>query len=287
MPACEWYIDSAEFLIVKTVDCGESLERYEVKAIRVGMEYGPAISVYWNARLNEFCELNYYVVVLRSEHRTVVINTGLPDDFSVFEDFVRSWHPDCRIHRTDEEQTLAALTRAGVDPARVETVILTPLTIYTTGQLKLFSKAQFAVSRTGWIDFWAPAPHAPRLPPDIAIARESRSHLAGDAIDRIRLLDAEDTVCPGIDVFHTGGHHASSMAVRVATARGTVILGDCFFTYDNLEKNIPIGWHENLHEIHTAYARIRAEADIAVPLYDPEVLNRFPAGIIAAKEART
>ena len=77
------------------------------------------------------------------------------------------------------------------------------------------------------------------------------------------------------------------MAVRVASEKGTVIIGDCFFTYDNLEKNIPIGWHENLREIYTAYARIRAEADIAVPLYDPEVLKRFPGGIIAGKEARS
>jgi hypothetical protein len=71
------------------------------------------------------------------------------------------------------------------------------------------------------------------------------------------------------------------MAIAIDTGKGKVILGDCFFTYDNLEKNIPIGWAENHQEIYAAYARIREEADITVPLYDPEVLRRFPGGVIA------
>ena len=272
---------------MKIVDSYESCEQFRIEVVIVGSERGPAVSVHWNGRLEELCELYYYIVILRNERRTILINTGLPDDISTFERFAQAWHTECHVYRTDEERSPCALARASVDPAQVETVILTPLTVYTTGQLKLFPNARFAISRTGWIDFWAPQPHAPRLPPDIAIARESRLYLAGEALDRVWLLDDDDVVCPGISVFRTGGHHASSMAVRVASEKGTVIIGDCFFTYDNLEKNIPIGWHENLREIYTAYARIRAEADIAVPLYDPEVLKRFPGGIIAGKEARS
>lgn len=248
--------------------------------VKAGSERGPAVSVYWNDRLTKSCELYYYVVVLRKGERTILINTGLPDDIEPLQQFVRKWHPDCHVSRGDDERTLEALARVGVDPVQVEKVILTPLTIYTTGELRLFPSAKFAVSRRGWTDFWAPAPHAPRLPVDIAIARESRIYLAAEALDRIELLEDEAVVEPGIEVFHTGGHHASSMAVKVATAKGPVIVGDCFFTYDNLEKNIPIGWHENLQEIYTAYARVRREAAIAVPLYDPEVLRRYPGGRI-------
>jgi glyoxylase-like metal-dependent hydrolase (beta-lactamase superfamily II) len=259
----------------------DSSSGWGVQVVKVGSERGPAVSVYWNDRLTDSCDLYYYVVVLRKGERTILINTGLPDDIEPFDAFVRDWHSDCRISRSEDERTAVALAHVGVDPAQVERVILTPLTIYTTGQLRLFPKARFAVSRTGWIDFWAPAPHAPRLPSDIAIARESRIYLAGEALDRIDLLEDEAAVEPGIEVFRTGGHHASSMAVKVTTDKGPVILGDCFFTYDNLEKNIPIGWHENLHEIYTAYARVRREAAIAVPLYDPEVLRRYPGGRIA------
>lgn len=269
--------------MVKAVSHEES-PRYSVQLLKAGGEYGPAVSVCWNNRLTEFVELFYYIAVIRNRNRTILVNTGMPADFSAFENFVKAWHPSCRLFREPGEETANALLSAGIDPAQVDTVVLTPLTVYTTGNLKLFPNAKFAVNRRGWVDFWAPEPSAPRLPLDISMARESRVYLAEEALPRVVLLDDEDSVCPGVDVFYTGGHHASSMAIAVATDKGKVILGDCFFTYANLEKNIPIGWAENMHEIYRAYARIRKEADIAVPLYDPEVLRRFPDGRIAMLE---
>jgi glyoxylase-like metal-dependent hydrolase (beta-lactamase superfamily II) len=254
---------------------------YSVRVFRGGGEYGPAVSVYWNDRLDQFCDLYYYVVVVQNADRTVVVNTGLPPDFRPFDAFVKSWHPQARVYREPEQATDVVLRQAGIDPTTVDIVALTPITVYTTGNLALFSKATFAVSRKGWTDFWAPASHAPRLPKDIAMPPDSRRYIAGEGFDRWRLLDDEDQICPGVRCFWTGGHHMSSMAIVVSTAAGRVVLADCCFTYDNLEKNIPIGWFENLHEILTAYDRIRRTADIAVPLYDPLVLQRFPGGVIA------
>lgn len=258
-----------------------SEEPYSVLILRGGGEYGPAVSACWNERLTEFIHLYYYLVLIRNSRHTILINTGMPEDYSGFQKFVQSWHPACRLCRTEEEKPGAALARAGVGLEGVGTVVITPITIYTTGNLKLFANARFALNRRGWIDFWAPEPHAPRLPPDIAMPRESREYLAGAAFDRIHLLEDEDTICPGVRCFRTGGHHMSSMAVCVETSKGTVILGDCFFTYENIERNVPIGWAENLREIYAAYDRVRREADIVIPLYDPEVLKRFPDGKVA------
>lgn len=258
-----------------------SEEPYSVLILRGGGEYGPAVSACWNERLTEFTDLYYYLVLIRNSRHTILINAGMPEDYSGFEKFVQGWHPACRLYRTEEEKPVAALARAGVALEGVGTVVITPITIYTTGNLKLFANARFAFNRRGWIDFWAPEPHAPRLPLDIAMPRESREYLAGPAFDRIRLLEDEDTICPGVRCFRTGGHHMSSMAVCVETSKGTVILGDCFFTYENIERNVPIGWAENLREIYAAYDRVRREADIVIPLYDPEVLKRFPDGKVA------
>lgn len=266
---------------MQSVSSQEPLEPFSIQVLKGGGEYGPAVSLAWNERLHEFAELYYYLVLIRNSRHTILVNTGMPDDYSEFEKFVNSWHPSCRLFRDENEKPKAALARAGMTPEQVSTIILTPITIYTAGNVKLFPKAQFAVSRKGWIDFWAPGKHAPRLPSDIAMPRESREYLAGEAFGRMRLLEDEDEICPGVRCFWTGGHHTSSMAVCVETLKGTVILGDCFFTYDNLERNVPIGWAENLHEIYAAYDRIRNEASIAVPLYDPLVLERFPGGKIA------
>lgn len=248
---------------------------------RAGGEYGPAASVYWNDRFTEYCDLYYYLVLIENKDRHILVNTGMPEDFSDFDRFVKAWNPACRIFRDPSERPEKILERIGLTPAGIDIVIITPLTVYTTGNLTLFPKAQFAFNRRGWVDFWAPVRHAPRLPLNIAMCRESRVFLAESGLTRVRLLDDEEELCPGVRCFYTGGHHVSSMAIAVTTKKGTVILGDCFFTYDNLEKNIPIGWAENHHEIYTAYARVREEADIAVPLYDPEVMKRFPDGIIA------
>jgi glyoxylase-like metal-dependent hydrolase (beta-lactamase superfamily II) len=266
---------------MQTVSRQESSEPYSVKVFRGGGEYGPAASLCWNERLTEFAKLYYYFVLIRNSERTILVNTGLPEDYSAFQTFLTAWHPQCKLFRDESEKIAAVLAREGLSLEQVDTIVLTPLTVYTTGNLCLFSQAKIAVNRRGWIDFWAPEKDAPKLPTDIAIPRESRLFLAGDGFSQVQLLDDEDTICPGIRCFRTGGHHMSSMAVCVDTAKGTVILGDCFFTYENLERNVPIGWAENLHEIYTAYARVRREADIAVPLYDPEVLLRFPDGVIA------
>jgi hypothetical protein len=101
------------------------------------------------------------------------------------------------------------------------------------------------------------------------------------AWDRVRLLEDEDTVTPGIRTFWTGVHHKSSTAVCVDTAKGTVVFSDSVFKYDNVEKGIPLGLSQSLDDCRQAYDRIRREADILVPAYEPEVLKRHPGGIIA------
>ena len=91
--------------------------------------------------------------------------------------------------------------------------------------------------------------------------------------DEFHLMD-------GIDVFWTGVHHRSSVAVRVRTAEGTVIFSDCFFRYEHITEHRLLGINENMYEALEAYERIRREADILVPMYDPRVLENHPGGRI-------
>jgi hypothetical protein len=97
----------------------------------------------------------------------------------------------------------------------------------------------------------------------------------------MRLLRDEDEILPGIRAFHVGVRDHSSMAYVVNTARGAVIMSDCCFKYENIEQPQPTGLAESLEDCLTAYARIRNEAEIVMPLYDPALLERFPNGRIA------
>ena len=48
-----------------------------------------------------------------------------------------------------------------------------------------------------------------------------------------------------------------------------------------LKMGIPVGVVENIFECQDALKRLRNEADIVIPAHDPEVLARYPGGIIA------
>ena len=65
------------------------------------------------------------------------------------------------------------------------------------------------------------------------------------------------------------------MAYAIETARGTVITSDCFFKYRNIVEMIPLGIMESLEECMHAYSRIKREADILLPLYDPAFSDSF------------
>ncbi len=106
-------------------------------------------------------------------------------------------------------------------------------------------------------------------------------YVMNEAFERIVLLDDEEQeVLPGIRSFFTGGHHRSSMAYIIETELGHVIVSDCFFKYDNIERRIPLGINESMEETLRSYDRIRKEASIVLPLYDPELFERHHGGKI-------
>jgi len=94
-------------------------------------------------------------------------------------------------------------------------------------------------------------------------------------------VDDEDEILPGLTAFWAGVHHRSSMAYQVDTLKGRVTVTDSFFKYGNVEEMHPLGINESMEEVFKTYGRLRDDGGILIPLYDPEVLNRFPGGKIA------
>src|SRR6185312_6499537 len=80
--------------------------------------------------------------------------------------------------------------------------------------------------------------HVPR---HLRIPPEVNNYLQNEGWEKVRLLQDEDEVLPGIRVFWAGVHHRSSMAVCIDSARGPVILTDCFFKYGNIEQGHYLG----------------------------------------------
>ncbi len=256
---------------------------YSVQAFNGGTFWVPGPEVYWMEAWNQREEMNALIYLVRGGGHNILINTGPPRDLAVIN---QAWvnffgYPEAQIVRPDAQLPENLLQSAGLTPDDISLVLVTPLQAYATANIPLFPNATIAISRRGWIeDFQAPfyhlhVPRHLRIPPDV------NHYLQNEGWDKVRLLADEEEVLPGLRVFWAGVHHRSSIAVSIDTAKGRLILSDCFFKYGNIEQGRYLGVMESMMEADATWARIRKEADFFASIYDPEVFKRHPGGILA------
>ncbi len=267
---------------IEALECdNNSALSFRVQALKVGQAEVPGPEVYWMSHWDQWETLFFYMVVLRGDGVNAVINTGPPHDLTELNARWRAFAGErCQLLQTADERPEAALARAGLGPQDIDFVLLTPLQLYATANVPLFPNARICVSRRGWIEDLMARPPWLHVPREMCMPDEVLHYLLFDARDRLRLLEDEDEICPGIRAWWAGTHHRSSMVYSIDTGSGIVDVGDCAFKYGNLDGH-PLGIGESLAEGDRAYRRIRAESAHFVPLYDPEVLVRYPGGVIA------
>lgn len=255
---------------------------YHVNVLKMGQCQVRGPEVYWMDRWEAWEELYFYMVVVRGRDKVIIVNTGPPRDLTALNArWTATFGERGALLRRPEEMPETALGRLGVKPGDVDWVVITPIQAYAVGNIPLFTNARVGISRRGWIeDFHAPTyemhvPRKLRIPDDVLI------YLSVQAPEKLRLLEDEEEILPGLHGFWVGTHHRSSMTYLIETAKGRVAVTDCCFKYGNIEHMHPLGIMESLPECMAAYERIRKEADIVIPLYDPEVLKRFPDGKVA------
>lgn len=255
---------------------------WTVQPLSLGQfDWAPGFEMFWMEPQAEARPLALVGLLLTGGDSHVLVNTG-PAPFMLDEMNARwaGFDPRHQLSVRPDQQLEAALGAAGVTTDDIDHVIVTPFQPYAIGNLLELSRATYWLSRTGWIDFHAPSrrdhPHDHRpyvIPPHVLVP------LVTDRWDQVALLDDEHQVAPGLSAFWVGSHHRSSMAVRVETSDGTVIASDCIFQYENIEEGRLLGINESIAETLASYDRIRAEADIVIPMYDERVFTRHPNGI--------
>jgi glyoxylase-like metal-dependent hydrolase (beta-lactamase superfamily II) len=256
---------------------------FRVDAVKLGQwDWAPGFEMFWMEPNAPDEPLALISVIVRGNGTTIVVNTGPDPDFlPTMNERWANFDPRHRLRIEDDQQLEPALARVGVRLEDVDHVVVTPFQVYAIGNVLRFPRAEICLSRRGWIDFHAPRwrehPHdfRPFCIPDTVLVG-----LVTEAWPRVRLVEDEEIV-PGVSVFWTGGHHRSSLAVKVQTAHGIVIASDSFFRYENVTENRPLGINESMDETLVAYDRIRREGDLLIPLYDPRVFDRHPNGRVA------
>jgi hypothetical protein len=253
---------------------------YALRILEMGRMEVPGPQVFWMDAWDEWLTLAFNVLLIEGDGVRALVNTGPPDDLTAFRRHVQSVLGErARFERADDQHLLRQLDRLGVPPESITHVIVTPFTLYSTGGIPWFANARICLSRTGWLHFHSTHDH----PHDVRWATLSQDvlrHLVIDAWDRVRLLDDEDEIVPGLRTWWAGAHHRASLAVEIDTPAGVAVASDAFFYRENVLENRPLGIGESMAEALACYERTRRVADHVLPLNDPRLLELYPGGVV-------
>jgi N-acyl homoserine lactone hydrolase len=208
---------------------------------------------------------------------TVIVDTsvpmlGQPSEF-IGEDF----------SRTADQEPRNALSLAGVDPNDVEFVVLTHLHWDHAGNCDLFPEARVLVQE-------AELRYA--IAPGRFFRKSFLSPLSGWGtppylVPALDVVHPETQILPGLRVVPAPGHTPGSQAVVVDTVHGSfAIAGDAVCTYENIEADIPPGFHVDVDRCMTTLDSLRAVADHVLPSHDYAVFTDGNVSTVDARHAR-
>ncbi|MET7995003.1 N-acyl homoserine lactonase family protein [Amycolatopsis sp. NPDC005232] len=207
----------------------------------------------------------YYVWLAVSPEHTVLVDAGM--------------HPRraAQVPGLEYTDPLALLAEFGVEPEGVDHVVLTHLHYDHAGRASAFPDATCIVQQSE-MDYWT-GPWAKRITREHWLLDEVELHRLR-AYDRLRLVDGDADVVPGLSVHLVGGHTAGTQVVRIATAAGPVVVAsDASHFYENLEADLPAPLLHSTTGVYGGFDRIRELAGasgIFLPGHDPRVLDRYP-----------
>ncbi len=96
-------------------------------------------------------------------------------------------------------------------------------------------------------------------------------------LPNLDVVKGEVEIRPGIRTLPVPGHTPGSQAILVDTDQGRyVIAGDAVFTYENLERDIPPGFHNDVDHSMESMETLRRRADHILPSHDYTVFTKGP-----------
>ena len=212
-------------------------------------------------------DLDYFVWLIRGGGRHILVDTG----FNEREAGLRS--------RELTLNPVEALKRFGVQADDIKDVIVTHMHYDHAGNLDLFPNARFHVQdremsyATGRCMCFGHLRHPFSVEHVTLMVR----HIYGE---RVTFHVGEGEVAPGVTVHHVGGHSDGLQVVRVATARGPVVLAsDAAHFYGNLHRRSPFPIVYNIGDMCVGWEiveRLAGHPDRIIPGHDPIVTEIYP-----------
>ena len=172
------------------------------------------------------------------------------------------------------------LRAIGIDPGKVEDVVISHMHYDHCGNYGLFPNARFHLQdrEMAYCTGRCMCYPAMRMPfePDDVVQMVRRVHEG-----RVQFHDGDSELAPGITLHHVGGHTMGLQFMRVRTQRGWVVLAsDASHLYANMEQGRPFPIVYNVADMLAGHAKCYALASSrahVIPGHDPLVLKRYPA----------
>lgn len=212
--------------------------------------------------------MDYFVWLLQSGDRTIVVDTGYDDAEATRRD-----RPILR----DPVEALAAM---GVAADTVDTVIITHLHYDHAGGLDRYPAATFHLQAAEMAFATGPCMchDTLRMPFTVEHVCEMVRHVYSG---RVVFHDGSAEVAPGVRVHGVGGHSRGLQVVEVETAQGPLVLAsDASHYYENFLAAKPFPIVADLEPMMAGFGtlqRLAGGADRVVPGHDPLVTRLYPA----------
>lgn len=210
--------------------------------------------------------MDFFVWIVSNKFRTILVDSGF------------GARAAAERGRALDVDPIDAIARLGIDPDKIEDVIITHLHFDHAGNMDRFGKARFHVQEMEAAYATGACMCEPfmRAPFDVEdIVTFVRRLYA----DRVVFHSGEASPLPGISVHALPGHSAGIQAVRVMTPRGPVLLAsDVSHYYANFLRRLPFRLTIDVgatHRSHAQLVKIAGSVDRIIPGHDPRVRSLY------------
>jgi glyoxylase-like metal-dependent hydrolase (beta-lactamase superfamily II) len=246
------------------VSAAAATPQYEVFAVQYAtISQFPVSALVQGADKDRKLDIAMLVWLVRGGGHNILVDSGFYRD-----ELMKQWKPANYI-RPDQ-----AVARAGTGAADITDVIITHAHWDHADGADLFPNATIWIQKDEYEYYSTRAGKSGVTAADIEMFGRARK--AG----RLRLIDGDREILPGIHVYTGGKHTYASQYVTVTAKDGPVILAsDNVYLYENLEKHVPIAQTLDAKSNLAAQDRMKSLAGrvgAIVPGHDPAEMTRFP-----------